>query len=558
MVRSVSDTLKTAQSASTRIPYVHMVFTPHLGGQKFYEPWTSSLSDWDFMHGDTYRSLSPDRYISEPTSLKYSGAPGLWTSLFLCRIPSTLCLPQGEIRCHFYDNLRARAIVAFRHQAPLGSADEQNFYWVWFTDIGEARLFLHRGGSGVQRDSTEFIFNLNEWNHLRVSWYNGKTPAEEDALCVDIYREVAGEWIKQGSTMYDTLNNWKDSDVNRCGFRLTMAPDHIIYFDDTEIWGADTTYDLSTNSAAYGNRILLIDHAEEAYNDYAVVILRDYDRTLPNLLGYWTEIGYGDVTGGGNEYAATPRLWVKHQQHISAAGKLLVILELEGMWSKLRETKLRMGSPPYYIATTGAGDFGAAKTAYGIIEYIIENEIDPTMALNALVEDDSIINTLQPAFEVNNAQPFEDAGQVIYRLLKMTKSFLRPQNGMAWKVKYPQDSDPDDLTYYSNQSPYFYEYVERKNLLVPNRIYLFANAGSDGLWTNIITGQADDTDSQTAYGIVAEIVTAPEIDNQADADARAAAILQRWRAEWVGGRLIIPHDCQMELYDRLKVHDRRT
>jgi len=37
--------------------------------------------------------------------------------------------------------------------------------------------------------------------------------------------------------MYDTLNNWKDSDVNRCGFRLTLAPDHIIYFDDTEIWG---------------------------------------------------------------------------------------------------------------------------------------------------------------------------------------------------------------------------------------------------------------------------------------------------------------------------------
>jgi len=322
-------------------------------------------------------------------------------------------------------------------------------------------------------------------------------------------------------------------------------------------YDAGTTYDLSTNSAAYGNRILLVDHAEEAYNDYAVIILRDYDRTLPNLLGYWTEIGYGDVTGGGNEYAATPRLWVKHQQHISAGGKLLCVLELEGMWAKLRETKMRMGSPPYYIATTDADNFGAAKTVYGILEYIIENEVDPAMYLDALGEDDSIMNTLQPAFEVNNAQPFEDAGQVIYRLVKMTKSFLRAKDSMAWEVKYPQAADSDDLTYYSNQSPYFYEYVERKNLLVPNRIYLFANAGSDGLWTNIITGQADDTDSQTAYGVVAEIVTAPEIDNQADADARAAAILQRWRAEWVGGRLIIPHDCQMELYDRLGIEDVR-
>jgi len=322
-------------------------------------------------------------------------------------------------------------------------------------------------------------------------------------------------------------------------------------------YDAGTTYDLSTDSAAYGNRILLIDHAEEAYNDYAVVYLRDYDRSLPNLLGYWTEIGYGDVTGEGNEYAATPRLWVKHQQHISAAGKLLVILELEGMWAKLRETKLRMGSPPYYIATTDAGDFGAAKTVYGILEYIIENEIDPAMSLDALGEDDGIINSLKPAFEVNNAQPFEDAGQVIYRLMKMTKSFLRPQSGMAWKVKYPQDSDSNDLTYYSNQAPYFYQYTERKNLLIPNRIYIFANAGSDNLWTDIITGQADDTDSQNVYGVVPEIILAPEIDNQADADARATAILQRWRAEWVGGRLIIPHDCQMELYDRLGIVDVR-
>jgi len=329
-------------------------------------------------------------------------------------------------------------------------------------------------------------------------------------------------------------------------------------------YDAGTTYDLSTNSAAYGNRILLIDHAEEAYNDYAIVILRDYDRTLPNLLGYWTEIGYGDVTGGGNEYAATPRLWVKHQQHISAAGKLLVILELEGMWAKLRETELRMGTMlPYYVARNynaneAMGEYDIGGVSIEDIIKVIFAEIDPAMTLNAVSEDDSIFTTSPgPQFDINAMQLFEDAGQVIYRLVKMTKSFLRAKDSMAWEVKYPQDSDPDDLTYYSNQSPYFYEYVERKNLLVPNRIYLFANAGSDGLWTNIITGQADDTDSQTAYGVVAEIVMAPEIDNQADADARAAAILQRWRAEWVGGRLIIPHDCQMELYDRLAMIDSR-
>ncbi len=324
-------------------------------------------------------------------------------------------------------------------------------------------------------------------------------------------------------------------------------------------YDAGTTYDLSMNSSAYGNRILLIDHAEEAYNDYAVIILKNYPRDLPDDLdGYWTEIGYGDVTGGGSEYADTSRLWVKHHQFISAAGKVLCILELEGMWAKLRETLLRIGSPPYYIAKNDAGDFGGSSaTVYGIIDYILSNEVDPAMSLDALAEDDGIINDLEPAVEVNSTQPFEDAGQVIYRLIKMTLSFLRPKASMAWEVKYPQEDDAEDLAYYSNQSPKFYEYAERKNLLIPNRIYVFANAGSDGLWTNIITAQADDTDSQGRYGVVPDFELAPEIDNQADADSRAQAVLQRWRAEWVGGRLIIPHDCRMELYDRVGIYDFR-
>lgn len=320
-----------------------------------------------------------------------------------------------------------------------------------------------------------------------------------------------------------------------------------------------TTYDLSSDSATYGNRILMIDHSEEAYNDYAIVILKNYPKNLPaDIRGYWTEIGYGDITGGGNEYAATARLWVKHQQFISAGGKLLCILELEGMWAKLRETLLRIGSPPYYIAKNVDGDFGGAKdTIYNVIDYILTNEVDPAMSLDALAEDDSIISALQPSIEVNSTQPFEDASQVIYRLLKMTLSFLKPKSSLAWEVKYPQAADADDLTYYSNQSPKFYEYTERKNLLVPNRIYVFANAGSDGLWTNIITAQADDSDSQGDYGVVPDIELAPEITTQADADNRAQAVLQRWRAEWVGGKLTIPHDCRMELYDRLAVMDYR-
>jgi hypothetical protein len=327
----------------------------------------------------------------------------------------------------------------------------------------------------------------------------------------------------------------------------------------TNYAGTDTE-DLSTDGT-YGDRILLIDHTEEPYNEYATIVLKNYDRGLPtDLTGYWTEIGYGD----GSEYCgdgsnggadATARLWVKHHNVISAGGKLFTILELEGMWVKLRETLMRVGTPPYYIATES--DFGGASTPYDIIDYILTNEIDPAMSLDALAEDDGIMDTLEPTFSVNEMQPFEDAGTIIYELIKMTKSYLRAKAGMAFEVKYPQDGDSVDITYYNNTAPKFYEASFRHNLVIPNQVLLFANAGDDGLWTDIITGQADDSTSQADYGIVPYIATAPYVTSQADATARAEAILARIQMEIDGGYTIVMHDCQIELYDKVQISDSR-
>ena len=44
-----------------------------------------------------------------------------------------------------------------------------------------------------------------------------------------------------------------------------------------------TTKNLSTDGT-YGNRILLIDHTEEPYNDFATIIFRNNDRDLPTDL----------------------------------------------------------------------------------------------------------------------------------------------------------------------------------------------------------------------------------------------------------------------------------
>jgi hypothetical protein len=50
---------------------------------------------------------------------------------------------------------------------------------------------------------------------------------------------------------------------------------------------------------------------------------------------------------------------------------------------------------------------------------------------------------------------------------------------------------------------------------------------------------------------------APSITNNTDATNRATAIAAKAMAEIVSGRLVIPHDARVELYDRVAIFDTR-
>lgn len=318
-----------------------------------------------------------------------------------------------------------------------------------------------------------------------------------------------------------------------------------------------TTVDLSTDSSNYGNRILLIDHTEEPYDDFATIILRNQDRSIPSIKGYWTEIGYGYVTGAGNEYlgdgtneGAPPRLWVKHQQTISAGGKLWEVLELEGMWARLRELLIRLGNPPFYTKSY------TTDTIYDIIGYLLA---EGGMTLAALAEDDSIIDTLQPQFDIN-AQPFEYAAPLIYRLLNMTKSYLKALDDLQFEIKYPQSTDSVDVTFHSDKAPIFYEYMERDNVLVPNHFVVFGDGNADGLFNDLITSESDhgvDQDEIDAYVEVYRTILAGSLTSQADVNNRADALLARAKFEKLAGRMYAPHDGRLELYDKPEFQDRR-
>ncbi len=195
-----------------------------------------SIADWDFEHGDTYRFLSDDYYISPPTSLKHYTAVDWFGDAILCRIPATLVLPQGEVRTWLRKPDGAIFVAIFRCQTVLGTSNFHNGYGIAiFNNIAMLRREI--GDVGTTRDTTPCYMAYNQWIHYRVFWYNGKTPGEQDALCVDIYREIAGEWVKEGETMYDTDNSWKDSELNRCGLVAICEPGWSTWFDDTEIWG---------------------------------------------------------------------------------------------------------------------------------------------------------------------------------------------------------------------------------------------------------------------------------------------------------------------------------
>ncbi|MCK4414907.1 MAG: hypothetical protein KAY32_15340, partial [Candidatus Eisenbacteria sp.] len=195
-------------------------------------------------------------------------------------------------------------------------------------------------------------------------------------------------------------------------------------------------------------------------------------------------------------------------------------------------------------------------TIYTIIGLVLA---ELSMTLKALAEDDSIINTLQPQFDIN-AQPFEYAAPLIYRMLNMTASYLKALDDNEFEIKYPHSSDAVDLTFYSNKAPYFYEYLERVNVLVPNHFLVYGNEGDDGLWTDYVVSESPhgvDATEIAAYDEVYRIVLAGSLTTQSDVNLRAASLLARAKFEAMAGRMYAPHDARVELYDKVEVLDGR-
>ncbi|MBA7569784.1 hypothetical protein ES708_11525 [subsurface metagenome] len=201
-----------------------------------YLPKHHSVADWDFEAGTAYQLFS-EFFHSEPSCLRVYQLNGSEERpSILCRVPETLVLPQGEVRTFWWtDNLTRDAWLLFRNQHALGGADHDNTY-LWSLTGNWATLSRWEAGVSTLIGSFVISITYNGWFHWRTAFWNGTSPDHNPALCVNLYKEVAAEWIQQGETLYDEVNKWADSEINRVGIGCWVSSDTNKYFDDTEIW----------------------------------------------------------------------------------------------------------------------------------------------------------------------------------------------------------------------------------------------------------------------------------------------------------------------------------
>lgn len=315
------------------------------------------------------------------------------------------------------------------------------------------------------------------------------------------------------------------------------------------------------DSTNYSSRVLFIEHKEETYRDFAWVILDNHDRILDgvDITGKKFNIGHGyytgvtaiepDGDGAGNEYNYGRDLWVKSQQIISSEGQCICQLYCEGVWVYLREQKL-MGKGTavynYFSYTT--------NTVYEISEDILETGLGFT--LTAYSNSDGIVDVFTPQMELNSV-PYESAASMLYKLIWMTKSFIRARANTIFEWIYPQAADAVDITYYSQQEPHFTEFISKRNLTIPNSIAVYANELPGDDWSAVVTGTAEDSAQITKYTTVLEPFVDGTITTQVAADARAAAILSKVLSEQLSDVVTVPHDARVELYDKIQIQDNR-
>lgn len=115
------------------------------------------------------------------------------------------------------------------------------------------------------------------------------------------------------------------------------------------------TYDYSFNPALTTNVVEHIQQVEEPFSDHSVIIINNNTRTVPDLRGYYVDLGWGlRVSSGTSLFGFTQPMWVMNQTLVSGGPKegprqLYSLLEMQGIWSAVLNVQpIRYGVSPYF------------------------------------------------------------------------------------------------------------------------------------------------------------------------------------------------------------------
>lgn len=186
-----------------------------------------TVGDWDKPAADW--KLDTVFYISAPSSLYcWFNTP----NAFLCRLADSLILPAGRLVTYVRPQFTTDYWLTFRNQAVLGTQEVKDCYLI--STHATNRIDFGKRVNNVYTKLAEWVaaFTLNNWHHIRISWWTTYDDMNTPSLAVHLEIYEAGAWADKG-IQYDTDNLWVDSGVNRLGLACYATA---ISYDDTQVW----------------------------------------------------------------------------------------------------------------------------------------------------------------------------------------------------------------------------------------------------------------------------------------------------------------------------------
>lgn len=195
-----------------------------------------TTADWTFQAN--WWALDPAYFISPPTSLKLWKPTSAWAYRVVVLDPEISgVLKEGAITCYFrVDSFGySSAVLYFRMQCVPPTVNQKDSYRVKF-DSGVTRWhYVDADGNNHLRGSIICPFAADTWYRIKILWWEGKNPQNNDATILRLYLEEDGGWVQKGEDQYDTHRENVDSDHNNVGLGIYGIQSYGVWYDDTII-----------------------------------------------------------------------------------------------------------------------------------------------------------------------------------------------------------------------------------------------------------------------------------------------------------------------------------